>query len=70
MASWTEKLEQAKAKAEQAREAEKRQDWVDALACWDEAHALSMGNDFRDECRTNMERVRQLAKTAPRRKAE
>ena len=66
MASWTEKLAQAKEYAEKAKQAEQRSDWVDALACWDTAHSLALGSDFRDECWNHIQRVTQLAAKGPR----
>ena len=59
--SWQEKIEEARQWASEARAAEEREDWVDALACWEEAHDMSLGDDFRDECWREMQRVRKIA---------
>ena len=68
MSGYPEKLIEAKALAEKAEDAEKRGDWVDALACWETAHDLSIGDDFREKCWKEMSRVRQLAEKNPRKK--
>jgi hypothetical protein len=66
MATWAEKLAEAREWAEKAKEAESRKDWVDALACLDKAHGLALGNDFRDVIAKDMRRVEALV-TATRR---
>jgi hypothetical protein len=64
---WAENLAEAKEWAAEAKSAEERKDWVDALACWEEAHNLALGDDFRDECWSNMQRVQRLANEAKKR---
>lgn len=68
MSNWQEKLDKAQRLGELAKEAETRGDWVDALACWETAHDIAIGNDFRETCWDEMTRVRQIAGKNPRNK--
>lgn len=62
MPNYAENLAQAKQWVEKAKEAEKRKDWVDALACLEKAHDLSIGDPYRDDVVwKEYQRVRQLS---------
>jgi len=66
MPNYAEKLAEAHKWADKAKEAEKRKDWTDALACLEKAIELSLGSDFRDDCWKEMQRLRMLANSSPR----